>query len=171
MKLNTEQNKGLFNGVFIGYVVLLLHVLLIIGVGVAVVLIKGIYDFRWLILTGSVALVGISGYIFYRKLKESNRSLREAMNDPALRDRTLEISLFGGMASVKLGHVNEQPQLIHSGEVNEIKQLEAPRSHVQELNDLAKMLEDDLITREEFNRMKSELFKPEREEPLSHYEA
>ena len=157
MKLNTEQNKGLFNGVFIGYLVLLLHILLILGLGVAVVLIKGIYDFRWFIFAGGIVLVGGSGYLFYRKIKESNRSLREAMNDPALRDRTLEISLFGGMASVKLGHINEQPQLIASETVNEIRQLEAPRSHVQELGDLAKMLEDKLITREEFERLKKEI--------------
>lgn len=157
MKLNNEQNKGTFNGVFLGYFVLLLHVLLILGLGVAVVLIKGIYDFRWIIFIGGLVLVFGSGYIFYRKLKESNRSLREAMNDPAFRDRTLEISLFGGMASVKLGHVNEQPQLIHAEEVNEVRQLEAPPSHVQELSQLAGMLENDLITREEFNRLKNEM--------------
>ncbi len=157
MKMNNEQNKGIFNGVFLGYFVLLLHVLLILGLGVAVVLIKGIYDFRWLILIGGIVLIVGSGYLFYRRLKESNRSLREAMNDPALRDRTLEISLLGGMASVKLGHVNEQPQLIDAGEVNEIRQLEAPRSQIKELGQLAKMLEDDLITREEFERLKKEM--------------
>lgn len=157
MKMNSEQNKGIFNGVFLGYFVLLLHVLLILGLGVTVVLIKGIYDFRWIIFVAGIALVGGSGYLFYRRLKESNRSLREAMNDPALRDRTLEISLFGGMASVKLGHVNEQPQLINTGEVNEIRQLEAPRSQIQELSELAKMLEGNLISREEFSRLKKEL--------------
>ena len=102
-------------------------------------------------------MVGGSGYLFYRRLKESNRSLREAMNDPALRDRTLEISLFGGMASVKLGHVNEQPQLISTGEVNEIRQLEAPTSSVKELSQLAKMLDENLISREEFDRLKKEI--------------
>jgi len=157
MKMNTEQNKGIFNGVFLGYFVLLLHVLLIVGLGFAVIVIKGIYDFRWLIFTVGILLIGVSGYIFYRRVKESNRSLREAMNDPALRGRTLEISLFGGMASVKLGHTNEQPQLIDSGPVDEVRQLEAPRTHVQELSELAKMLEDNLITREEFEQLKKEI--------------
>ncbi|NOY13936.1 MAG: SHOCT domain-containing protein, partial [Deltaproteobacteria bacterium] len=31
MQLNDEQNRGIFNGVFLGYFVLLLHVLLILG--------------------------------------------------------------------------------------------------------------------------------------------
>ena len=157
MKMNNEQNKGIFNGVFLGYFVLLLHVLLIVGLGAAVVLIKGIYDFRWFLFAGGTVIVLLSGYIFYRKLKESNRSLREAINDPAFQGKTLEISLFGGMASVKLGSNSDQPQLIHLEEGSPIPQLEAPRSHVQELSELAKMLEDDLITREEFNRLKSEV--------------
>jgi hypothetical protein len=157
MKINNEQNKGIFNGVFLGYFVLLLHVILIVGLGVAVVLIKGIYDFRWFIFAAGTVLVVGSGYLFYRRLKESNRSLREAMNDPALRDRTLEISLFGGMASVKLGHTSDQPQLLDASPTNEIRQLEAPRSHVQELSELAKMLDENLITREEFERLKKEI--------------
>ena len=159
MMMKNEQNKGIFNGVFLGYFVLLLHVLLIVGIGAAVVLVKGIYDFRWFLLAGGAIFVLASGYFFYRKLKASNRSLREAMNDPALQGKTLEISLFGGMASVKLGSNSEQPQLIHLAEGNAPALLEAPRSQVQELSDLAKMLEDDLITREEFNRMKTDLIK------------
>ena len=58
MKLNDEQNKGLFNGVMIGYLVLLLHILLMVGLGVTVIVIKGIYDFRWLILLAGIALIG-----------------------------------------------------------------------------------------------------------------
>lgn len=157
MKMNNEQNKGIFNGVFLGYFVLLLHILLILGLGVTVVLIKGIYDFRWIIFVAGIVLVVGSGYFFYRRLKESNRSLRDAMNDPALRDRTLEISLFGGMASVKLGHTSEQPQLVDATNVNEIRQLEAPRSNVQELSELAKMLEEDLISRDEFDQLKKKM--------------
>lgn len=154
-----EQNKGIFNGVFLGYFVLLLHVLLIVGLGAAVVLMKGIYDFRWFILGGGALLVLVSGYLFYRHLRASNRSLREAMNNPAFQDRTLEISLFGGMASVRVGHNSHshQPQLIDVTEANDIRQLAAPPTQVQELSQLAKMLEDNLLTREEFERLKKDV--------------
>lgn len=157
MKLNDEQNKGIYNGVFLGYFVLLLHVLLILGLGVAVVLIKGIYDFRWLIFIVGIVVIGVSGYLFFRHLKENNRKISDLMNNPAFRDRTLEISLLGGMASVKLGHKDQPLQLIGASEVNETRQLEAPTSHIEELSRLAKMLEDELINREEFERLKKEL--------------
>lgn len=157
MKLNNDPNKSTFSGVFLGYFVLLIHILLILGLGFAVVLIKGIYDFRWVIMIGGIVLLAGSGYLFYRRLKESKHSLREAMNDPALRDRTLEISLFGGMASLKLGHRDENIQLIDANH-SEIRQLEAPQSsQINDLDKLVKMLEDELITREEFQQLKQKI--------------
>ena len=155
MKFNSDSDKGTASGLFIGYTVLLLHVLLILGLGVAVVLIKGIYDFRWLILIGGIILLGGSCYFFYQRLKASNRSLREAMNDPALRDRTLEISVLGGMASVKLGHKDEGVRLLEENRTEIPQLLEAPQTtQVQELEKLAKMLDEELITREEFQQLK-----------------
>ncbi|MBN2791834.1 MAG: SHOCT domain-containing protein [Desulfuromonadales bacterium] len=155
MKLD-EQNKSVFSGVMLGYVVLVLHILLMVGLGVAVVLIKGIYDFRWLVFIAGIALIGGSGYYFYRRMKESNRKLSDFMNDPAFQDRTLEISLLGGMATVKLGHRDDNIQLISAQD--QPKQLEAPQSaQVKELSTLNDMLEKGLITREEFLKLKKDI--------------
>lgn len=158
MEINNEQNKGLFSGVFLGYLVLLLHILLILGLGFVVVFIKGLYDFRYLILLLGLVAIGGSAYLFYRRIKDGNRKLTDLMNDPALRDRTLEISLLGGMASVKLGHKDEQLKLVEAEHVQEIRQLEAPQtSQVEELAHLARMLDDELITREEFQQLKQKI--------------
>ncbi len=158
MKFNDEQNKSIFSGVMVGYIVLVLHILLIIGLGIAVVVIKGIYDFRWLIFIAGIALIGGSGYYFYRRLKDGNRKLSDFMSDPALRDRTLEISLLGGMATLKLGHKDESIKLVAPAHDNPIKQLQQPPSlHLKELAELNKMLEEGLITREEFLRLKTEI--------------
>jgi len=157
MKLNDEQNKTVFSGVMLGYMVLVLHILLMIGLGVAVVLIKGIYDFRWLIFIIGIAVLAGSGYYFYQRMKASNRKLSDFMTDPALQNRTLEISLLGGMATVKLGHKDEENiQLIASED--HPKQLEAPQSiQIKELSKLNEMLEEGLITREEFLKLKKEI--------------
>ncbi|MCW8892131.1 MAG: gas vesicle protein GvpG [Deltaproteobacteria bacterium] len=158
MKLNDEQNKSVFSGVMLGYMVLVMHILLIIGLGVTVVLIKGIYDFRWLIFIAGIGLLSWSGYYFYRRMKESNRKISDFMSDPALQNRTLEISLLGGMATVKLGHKDENIKLIAPEEGTQIKQLESPQSMlIKELSELNRMLEDGLITREEFIKLKKEV--------------
>ncbi len=78
------------------------------------------------------------------------------MSDPSLANRTLEISLLGGMATVKLGHKDDNVRLIAAEEAP--RQLEAPQSvQIKELSELNKMLEDGLITREEFLQLKKEI--------------
>lgn len=158
MKLNDEQNKSIFNGVILGYLVLLLHVLLIIGLGVAVVVIKGIYDFRWLITLAGIALIGASAYYFYHYFRAHKQKINDLMSDPAFNDRTLEISLMGGMATMKLGHKDDNIQLIEASSEPEIKQLESAESNqIKELTKLNQMLDDELITREEFLRLKHKI--------------
>ncbi|PLY01843.1 MAG: hypothetical protein C0622_06420 [Desulfuromonas sp.] len=157
MKIENEQNRGIFSGVMMGYVVLLLHVLLMIALGVAVVLIKGVYDFRWLIFIAGIALIAGSGYYFYHYFKQHKQALREFMSDPALQDRTVEVSLLGGMASVKLGHRDDNIKLIQD-DSRDVKQLDAPKAgHMKELSELSHMLEEGLISREEFDRLKKEI--------------
>ena len=158
MKLNDEQNKSVFNGVLLGYMVLALHVLLIVGLGITVVLIKGIYDFRWLIFIAGIALLGGSGYYFYHYFREHKQKISDLMSDPAFNDRTFEISLMGGMATLKLGHKDDSIRLIGADSDDQVRQLEAPKSiPIQELSELGRMLDDELITREEFLRLKKEI--------------
>jgi len=157
MNLNDEQNKNFFSGVVLAYLVLLLHILLMVGLGITVVVIKGIYDFRWLILLAGIAIIGGSGYYFYRYFKEHKQKFHDLMSDPAFNDRTLEISLMGGMATVRLGHKDDNIKLIQADET-EVKQLEQPKSvQIKELTELTRMLDDELITREEFLKLKKEI--------------
>jgi len=158
MKLNDEQNKNVFSGVMLGYLVLVLHILLMVGLGVTVVVIKGIYDFRWLILIAGLALVAGSGYYFYRYFREHKQRISDLMSNPAFTDRTFEISLMGGMATMKLGHKDDSVKLIQADSETDLKQLESPKpSQIKELSELTRMLDDELITREEFLKLKKEV--------------
>lgn len=158
MKLKDEQNKSFFSGVMLAYLVLLLHLLLMVGLGLAVVLIKGIYDFRWVIFVGGLILLAVSGYYFFTRFRDHKQALADFISDPAMQDRTLEISFLGGMASLRVGHRDDHIRLIEAGEVTEIKQLAAPKSiQVRELTELNRMLEEGLITRDEFMRLKKDI--------------
>ena len=160
MKLNVEQDKSVFSGVMLGYLVLVLHILLMVGLGVTVVLIKGIYDFRWLILVAGIALLGWSGYYFYRYFQQHKQKLSDLMSDPAFANRTLEISLTGGMATMRIGHKDDNIKLIHADTEPEIKQLESSESiQLKELSKLGRLLDDELIAREEFLRLKQDIMR------------
>ncbi len=162
MKLDGEQNKSVFSGVVLAYLVLILHILLMVGLGITVVLIKGIYDFRWLFFIAGLALLAGSGYYFYHYFKAHKQKISDLISDPAFNDRTLEISLMGGMATLKLGHKDDSIKLIAAEEDVQIKQLESPKSvQIKELSELIRMLDDELITREEFLRLKKEIIQPD----------
>ncbi len=151
------QQNGIFRGVLTGYLILLVHVLLIIALGIAVIVLKGLYEIRWLVIIVGLGLIAGSAYYFYQRVRKSNRKLMDLVNDPALQGRTLEISLLGGMATFKLGNQDRQPQLIDARD-EDVNQLEAPgHRQLTELADLKKMLDDGLITKEEFLKLKKEI--------------
>jgi len=161
MQIKEEQNRSMFSSVAVIALIILFHVALIVGLISSIILFKGIYDLRWWILGIGLLLVIASGYYFYRRAKAGKRRLRDIMNDPAFQNRSVEISLMGGMATLRIGHQDshyQQPRMIDVGPDAEIKQLTAPSSHqIAELTELNRMLEQGLITKEEFLRLKQDI--------------
>jgi hypothetical protein len=78
------------------------------------------------------------------------------MNSPVFSGREVEVSFLGGLASLKVGKP-ERPLLEHRGDV--IGQLEDPDTvRFKELNELVRLLENNLITMEEYNQAKKRIF-------------
>lgn len=155
MKPKNEENRSIYTSVFFIALVLLLHIVLIAGLIFSVVLFKGIYDLRWWILAAGLLVIAGSGYYFYRRVKAGKRSLRDMMKDPAFKNSSMEISLMGGMATLRIAHQDNQPRLVEIQQENAVKQLPyASSPQISELAELNRMLEQGLITREEFLRLK-----------------
>ena len=161
MDQKNEQNKSIFSSVIVIALILVFHLVLIVALVGSIILFKGIYDLRWWILAGGLLLIAASGYYFYRRAKAGKRRLRDIINDPAFHNRSLEISLLGGMATLRVGHEDRyknQPQMIDISPNSETRQLPPPSSHkIAELNELNRMLEQGLITKEEFMRLKEDI--------------
>lgn len=157
-----QESFGLMKSVAAAYLILLLHIFLVAGLAILVLFFAGIVNYMLWILVGGGLLILLSGYLFYRKMKKEGRNLRETLRSPSFGGRSVEISLMGGMATVKLGKPESSPPAIaYSGDVD-IRQIEErPASHVHELAELARLLEDNLITAEEFTSAKRKLFHPE----------
>ncbi len=160
MQIKEEQNRSMFSSVVVIALILLFHVVLIVGLISSVILFKGIYDLRWWILGVGLLLISTSCWLFYRRAKAGKQRLRDILNDPAFQNRNVEISLMGGMATLRVGHQDshQQPRLITIDSDSEIKQLPPPSSHqIGELTELNRMLEQGLITKEEFLRLKQDI--------------
>ncbi|OHB28732.1 MAG: hypothetical protein A2X84_06510 [Desulfuromonadaceae bacterium GWC2_58_13] len=158
-----KEDRGFVNGIFLSYAILILHVLLLILVGVAVVFFRGVVEYMPWILGGGTALVLLSGYLFFRRFHRNAAKLREVLSDPVFRDRAVEVKLFGGMASLRLGQPlpesdRDHPQMIHLDGSQRVMQLEDPDAQrMRRLDQLVRLLEKELISPEEFAQLKKEI--------------
>ena len=158
MMHNTNQNDGVFKSVMIAYSILVLHVLLIAGLGLLVLFFRGVIQYMiWIFLGGSAAII-VSAYRFYNRMKQEGRTLREMVNSPLFHGRSVEVSILGGMASFKIGK-DSNPLALPDTNRKTSNLLEDPASaRIRELSELVRLLENDLITLEEFNSVKRQLF-------------
>ena len=158
--IDKKGGDGLFKSVMLAYLILVLHVLLLVGLGFLVFFFRGIVQYMlWIFVFGAVLTLA-SGYWFYRKMKAEGQSLRETLNSPLFRNRTVEVSLLGGMASFRVGHNDGQPPLLTSSEEDAPQQLEwSGDNQVHELTELARLLKSGLITLDEYEQAKQKIFK------------
>jgi hypothetical protein len=161
-KKSDHNSGGVVQSVMTAYLILILHVVLIALIGLLVIFFQGLISYMIWIFLGLVGVVAFSGYRFYRRLKAQGRSVAEAIRTPTFDGRPVEISFMGGLASLRLGESQESPALEAPISDAIPKQLEAPETaQVKELNDLAKLLEDGLITLEEFKNLKQQILNPQ----------
>ena len=152
-----NESEGLFKGIMLAYMILILHVLLVVMLGLLVLFFRGVVQYMPLIFLGGIALISLSAWLFYRKMKREGRSLKEILRSATFRGRAVEISLLGGIASLKVGSPGSAP-VLESQTSNPARQLEDSATlKIRELSELARLLENDLITQDEFKLAKSQL--------------
>jgi hypothetical protein len=159
MAVDLKKDTGLFKGIMLAYFVLILHVLLIAGMGLMVIFFQGVVFYMPWIFIGGATLILCSGYYFYRRLKANGQSLREALNSPILQGKSFEIRLLGGIATFKVDvdGANRPPMALPSAQPT-LRLEDQTASRLRELTELARLLENDLISPDEYNRLKRRLF-------------
>ncbi len=155
-----KNEDSLFKGVMIAYFIVALHVILIAVVGLLVIFFQGIIDyFLWIFLGGSAFIIA-SACLFYRRIKKEGMTLRETLNSPIFHGRTVEISLLGGLASVKVGGESGDALALGNNSSTQYLQLEDSASvRLRELTEVANLLEKNLITLDEYNKFKQQIMK------------
>ncbi|MEJ2037338.1 MAG: SHOCT domain-containing protein [Desulfosarcinaceae bacterium] len=153
-----KESEGVFKGVAMASSVLVMHLLLIIGLGLAVIFLAGIATYMVWIAVGGIGLLSLSGYLFYKKIRREGKTLGETLRAPDFQGRSVEVDLMGGLVTMRLGKADPKKE-IGAGDFGQRLLLEDPQTlRLREIQVLADLLEKDLITREEFDRAKSKLF-------------
>ena len=163
MKSNTQKEPGgLLKSIFAAHLILLLHVALIAGVGCLILFFGFIVQYMIWILVGGSLLIFLGGYLLQKKMSQEGRHLRDMMALPEFSGRTVEVSLFGGMASLRLESPNIANPSMAPGLPMGSGHLIASGSHqIRELSELVDLLSRDLITVEEFHHFKKQLMDSE----------
>lgn len=145
--------------VLMAYLILILHVFLVAGLILMVIFFRGILNYMIWVFLGGSALIVASCYKFYKRMKREKKTLREMLSSQQISGRTVEVSVLGGLASLKIGRPHYRPAL--DGRSSEtVKQLEDPDANrVKELADLVRLLENNLITLDEYQKYKENIFK------------
>jgi len=152
-----KESDGVFKSVLIASFILTLHILLIAIIATLVLFFRGVVNYILWILIGGLGLIILSALYFFRRIRAEGKSLRDALSNPMFNGRSVEVSLLGGMATVRLGKPSRLLSLDSDATIN-MPRLESPdvahHREVAELAELARLLEKDLITIDEFNKAK-----------------
>jgi hypothetical protein len=159
MRAKTKNKTGLFKAIMMSHVVLVLHLLLFAGIGLVVAFVGGVMQYMvWILLAGMLA-VALSAYLIYRRLRREGKSIADALRLPMFRGRSVEVSLLGGFATMRLDSGKPDPTIEESSRTP--MQLEDPETaRIREINSLAQLLEKKLITPDEFAMAKQRLLRP-----------
>lgn len=153
------EDGNVIKSIFLAYLILIFHVILLAGVGMLVLFFSGIINYlAWILLGGAILLVA-SVYLFLRYLHKESLSLSKLMTLPEFAGQNVEINFLGGLASFKISSKGATSRMIGDEKplsVPRLEDLEATR--LQELTELGHLLEKGLISTDEFSQAKKKLF-------------
>ncbi len=147
----------MFSGIFLAHLILILHGLLLLGLTFLVLFFRGILSYMpWIFALGTLFILASGAYLFWR-IRKSQRNLRDILSDPSLQGRALEISFLGGLASLRLGNSTGSDSSLLMDHRPHLMLENSPEQNLSRLETLAVMYRDGLLSREEFEQMKTEL--------------
>lgn len=114
----------------------------------------------WILVVSGILILA-SGYLFFRRMKKERKNLSEMMNSSHFKGKSVEVSFFGGVAKVRIGDAGPGyfAHQIDYPAPQPVQRLEDPAVvKIRELTELARLLENELITLEEYNQTKQKLF-------------
>ena len=157
--MKKEKDEGHLKSVLMAYFILVLHVILIAGLVLLVIFFRGIINYMIWIFIGGTAAILASAYHFYKRMKMEGKTLREMLNSQRFAGRTVEVNLLGGLASLKISG-SKDPAALDTTTSGQFKQLEDPDViHNRDFFELVRLLENNLITLDEYNKIKEQILK------------
>ncbi len=138
-----------------------------------VVLIKGVLDFRYLILGGGIVVAGLTTYFagrfcyrLFRRLKKDGAAAIDLAKERANRGETVQLELLGGLFSLSYGgnggrqgiEYREKEVLLLEGSEG-TSAAAAVDDSVRKIKELSELKEQGIIDEDEFRKLKEKLIR------------
>jgi hypothetical protein len=159
-KRQGEENH-LVNSLFLASMILVFHVVLVAGLGLLVLFLHGMINYMVWILLGGFFLTAGSVYLFFRYMRQGGgQALQKMLSHPEFKGKNIEINFLGGIASLKIKNENQEKGALESVMIPSSRQIEDSQTvYIREITELARLLEKNLITPDEYFQAKKVLFK------------
>ncbi len=158
MNFKNFNKSELFKSILTAYFILLLHVVLLAGIGVTIILFKGLYQYLPWVMGGIAVLILVISGLFYRRMKNNSAEIKDILSMPQFQDRTVEIKLLGGIASFKITPETNQHKLIENHHDSNTLMIENDIYKTeQKILKLTALFKKDIITQEEFDKAKQDI--------------
>ena len=154
-----KDKQTVLKSIFTAYFILLLHVVLLAGVGLSVLLFKGFYHYLPWIVGGSSILVLMIAWAIYRKIAANSGQIRDILSYPEFKNRTIEIKLLGGLASFTVKDKKQTPLLsVQDNDLDHNNLLESSIGKTErKMAELIALYEKKLITKDDFESAKQKI--------------
>jgi hypothetical protein len=159
--MNQQSEHTIYKNILAAFLILLIHVLLVGGIGVLILFFYGIVNHLIWVILGISCLSG-GGIWLYHRLKSDVKAIRNITGE-SLRGRTIEASFLGGVANFKISDSRSAGN-ISQGISGFTRRLSGPNADsMDSLADLARLYEKNLISRDEYERAKKKILGNDRE--------
>ena len=158
-----KNKENILKSVFVAHFILVLHILMIAAIGFLVLFFRGIVIYMPWIFLGGTAAIAASCYLLYKRMKKEGKSLKEMLSLPVFKNRTVEVSFLGGLASLRvensINNLKDNVEVLETEIIDHPRRLEDPETmHVKELTELVRLLDNKLITPDEYDKAKQKIF-------------
>ena len=156
-----SNDSGLPRGIYIASIILLLHVVLLAGIGVVIIIFKGMFEYLPWIMGGAGFLIITIIWILYQRMKKNSSDIKEVLSMPQFQNRAVEVKFLGGMASFNITPEINQQTLIEHHALNNSKTpmiengLNKKEEKIFKMKELFK--KEDLMDKKEFEKAKQDI--------------
>ena len=153
--MNQQSEHTIYKNILAAFLILIVHVLLLGGIGVLILFFYGIVNhLLWVIL--GISCISGGGVWLYKRLMSDVKAIRNITGE-SLKGKTIEASFLGGVANFKISD-SRTGQNINKVTAAKTRQLTGPVSDsMDSLAELVRLYEKNLISRDEYERAKKKI--------------